>query len=73
MPTKAKPNLEPIDPSLAVLTEPEAARYLRIALITLKRMRARGTAPKVVHLTKRRLGYRKVSLDAWLAERETAA
>jgi predicted DNA-binding transcriptional regulator AlpA len=60
-----------VDPNVAVLTEKEAAEYVRVALITFRRMRSRGEGPKVLQLSPRRIGFRRATLDAWLAARET--
>jgi len=64
---------EPTDPGVGVLTEKQAAKYLGLAPITLKRMRKDGRGPRFVRLTTKRLGYRKASLDEWATERETTA
>jgi predicted DNA-binding transcriptional regulator AlpA len=54
-----------------LLTERELATYLRISVPTVQRMRAAGTGPRFVQLSERRIGYRRASVDAWLAARTT--
>ena len=52
---------------VAVLDEPAAAKYIGISVFTLRRKRRDGTGPKIVQLSARRIGYRRATLDAWLA------
>ncbi|MGO4438447.1 helix-turn-helix transcriptional regulator [Rhizobium sp. RAF56] len=54
------------DIELAVLNEAQAAKHIGVSKPTLQRMRVRGEGPKVVHLSKRRIGYRRAELDDWL-------
>ena len=78
MPILQAPENDPVtDPNVGVLIEPEAARYIRISVWTLRRMHRDperyGQPPRKLHLSANRIGYRKVTLDAWLAEREVAS
>jgi predicted DNA-binding transcriptional regulator AlpA len=54
---------------LAVVSENEAARLLSVSVSTLRRLRRRGLAPRVVFLSERRLGYRIGDLEQWLEAR----
>ena len=65
-------NSEILDPDVGVLNEAQAAKYLSLSVFTLRRLREARTGPKVLQLSPRRIGYRKASLEAWLAKREEA-
>jgi predicted DNA-binding transcriptional regulator AlpA len=60
------------DPS-PLLTEREAANFLRIGHSTLMRWRREGSGPKSIRLSARRLAYRISDLDNFLREREQRA
>lgn len=55
-----------------MLTTPEAARYLRLAVGTLNNYRSWSQGPTYVKLG-RAVRYRKSALDSWAAERERRA
>ena len=61
----------PIPDELLVLTEEQAARLLGLTKFTLHRMRTKphlyGAGPRSFRLTARRIGYRRVDLEAWIA------
>jgi len=63
---------EHTDP-LAVVTEIEAAKLLKVAIVTVRRMRWAGTGPRYVKLSERRIGYRVADLNAWLDARTSKA
>lgn len=50
-----------------VLTLKCSAQVLGVSMSTLRRMVAAGSAPKVTHLSARRLGIRESHLQEWLA------
>jgi hypothetical protein len=52
-----------------LLTEAEAARFLRISVRTLQRLSAASAAPPKLRLTTRRIAYRRADLVVWAAER----
>ena len=52
----------------AILTPPEAARYIGLAVATLAKARCWGGGPFFIKLG-RRVGYRRQDLDAWLSAR----
>jgi predicted DNA-binding transcriptional regulator AlpA len=56
--------------SAAVLKKHEAAKVAGISTSTLERLIAAGNGPRVLRMSPRRVGIRKVDLDAWLASRE---
>ena len=60
-------------PDAAVFDTREAATYCGIAASTWERMRSQRQTPAAIRLTSRTLGYRKSTLDAWLAGRLEAA
>ena len=76
MPKLQTPEIDPVtDPGVAVLNEHQAAKYLGLSVFTLRRLHdpeSKIQAPKKLQLSTNRIGYRKATLDAWLAERETA-
>jgi len=50
-----------------IMTTPEAANYLRLAVRTLEDLRLRGTGPKFARLGNgRAVRYRREDLDAWV-------
>jgi predicted DNA-binding transcriptional regulator AlpA len=59
---------ESLDP---LLTEKELSAWLGLSLPNLQRMRSKGTGPRYVQLSARRLAYRKCDVEAWLAARTT--
>lgn len=58
--------------STELLTEAEAAEMLRSSVPTLRRWRRLGTGPAAIK-SGRKVLYRRVTLDRWLAEQETAS
>ena len=65
----------PLDaPALdVVLTQPEAARMLRVSTRTLERLCENGEAPPRIQLTGRRVGYWRSDVMAWLKARTAPA
>lgn len=53
-----------------VMTTEEAAAYLKLSVRTFKKLRYTGEGPPGA-LIGRQWRYRRSTLDAWLAERET--
>jgi predicted DNA-binding transcriptional regulator AlpA len=51
-----------------IMSSPEAARYLGLAVSTLAKCRCWGGGPIFVRLG-RRVGYRRADLDEWLTAR----
>lgn len=58
---------------LAIVTETEAAKILKVAVMTVRRMRWAGTGPRYVKLSERRIGYRVADINAWLDARTSKA
>ncbi len=58
---------------LAVVTETEAAKLLKLAIVTVRRMRWAGTGPRYVRLSQKRIGYRVADISAWLDARTSKA
>lgn len=56
---------------IAVLTPPEAARHIGLAVATLAKMRSWGGGPRFLKLG-RSIRYYPADLDAWLAARRVA-
>ena len=52
-----------------ILTEAEAADFLRCSRSFLRQSRVRGDGPKFSYLTPRAVRYRRVDLEAFLDER----
>ncbi len=52
-----------------LLTEKELSRWLGLSLPTLQRLRCYGGGPRFVRLSLRRIGYRRVDVEVWLASR----
>jgi predicted DNA-binding transcriptional regulator AlpA len=52
-----------------LLTEKELSAWLGLSLPNLQRMRSKGTGPRYVQLSARRLAYRKSDVETWLAAR----
>lgn len=50
------------------LTTDEAARYLEVSAVTLKRWRAIRTGPPYLRVGQRKIRYRVEDLDSWLRE-----
>ena len=64
----------PVKPDLdVVLTQPEAARMLRLSTRSLERLVEIGEAPPRIRLTSRRVGYWKRDVLAWLHARTSPA
>jgi predicted DNA-binding transcriptional regulator AlpA len=57
------------DQKRCVVSEKEAAAYVGLSRVHLRRKRSEGTAPRFVRLGERRIGYRITDLDAWLESR----
>ena len=57
-----------VDP---LLSERELCIWLGVSLPSLQRLRSNGAGPRFVKLTRRRIGYRRSDVDAWLATRTT--
>jgi predicted DNA-binding transcriptional regulator AlpA len=55
------------DGPIPLLTEKDLSSWLGISLPSLQRMRSRGTGPRFVRLSERRIAYRRSDVDAWLA------
>ena len=55
--------------SVRVMAEPEAVRLVGVSPHTWKRMRARGELPPITRISKARIGYRLIDLEAWLDAR----
>jgi predicted DNA-binding transcriptional regulator AlpA len=62
-----------IPPDCTVLPLTAAAQAAGISLSTLRREIERGTGPKVIRISRRRLGIRVSELRQWLEKREAAA
>jgi predicted DNA-binding transcriptional regulator AlpA len=58
--------------SLRVVDEQTAIMLTGVSPRTWDRMRARGETPPHTKLSKRRIGYRVVDLEAWLDARRVA-
>jgi predicted DNA-binding transcriptional regulator AlpA len=54
-----------------LLTEQDVSRWLRVSLAVLQRLRSSGNGPRFVQLSRRRIGYRRGDVEAWLAKRTT--
>ena len=48
----------------------EAARHVGLAVSTLNKMRMSGSGPRYIQLTRRRVAYDLLDLEAWVAERK---
>jgi predicted DNA-binding transcriptional regulator AlpA len=48
----------------------EAAQHLNLAVSTLNKMRMSGAGPRYIALTRRRVAYDLLDLEAWVAERK---
>jgi len=48
----------------------EAAQHLNLAASTLNKMRMSGAGPRYIALTRRRVAYDLLDLEAWVAERK---
>lgn len=61
---------EPLpSPDYKVLRLPEACAVARMSVRTMRRLREAGRGPRVVRLSDRLIGVRRVDLDAWLESR----
>lgn len=70
--TNRPEDFTPGDPD-AILMEAEAARWLRLSVRSLQRMRLAGGGPEYLQLGERRLGYRMGALRDWIASRTRAS
>jgi predicted DNA-binding transcriptional regulator AlpA len=52
-----------------LLNEKQVAAWIGISLPSLQRMRAGGSGPPFVQLSRRRIGYKKSSIEDWLQSR----
>lgn len=52
-----------------ILSEEELAKWLDTSRPTLQRQRSDGSGPPFVQLSARRIGYRKSTIERWLAAR----
>ena len=69
-PSNPAPDAADLD---VVLTQPEAARMLRLSTRSLERLVETGEAPPRIQLTGRRVGYWKRDVRAWLQSRTAPA
>ena len=53
-----------------ILSEREVSDWLGLSEATLFRHRRRGTGPKFIQLSERRVAYRRNAIEQWLAQRE---
>ncbi len=58
---------------MAVLREPQAAVYIGLSSLQLRRYRKDGSGPPARKITPSRFAYRVEDLDAWLEKRPIAA
>ena len=56
-----------------VLSQPEAARLMRLSTRTLERLAENGEAPPRIQSTGRRVGYWRSDVIAWLQARTSPA
>ena len=68
--TPAPPDAPDLD---VVLTHPETARMLRLSTRSLDRLCETGEAPPRIQLTRRRVGYWRSDVMAWLKARTSPA
>jgi len=68
--TPAPPDAPDLD---VVLTHPETARMLRLSTQSLDRLCETGEAPPRIQLTRRRVGYWRSDVMAWLKARTSPA
>ena len=54
-----------------LITEGDLSIFLGISLPNIQRMRSRGTGPRFVQLSERRIAYRLSDVERWLAARTT--
>jgi predicted DNA-binding transcriptional regulator AlpA len=52
-----------------LLTEGEVARWLRISVSSLKRLRLSGEGPPSINVSKRAIRYRRGDVEEWLRRR----
>lgn len=52
-----------------LLSSDQASEWLGLSKSTLAKMRLRGDGPKYIKLGPRRVAYRKLDLEIWVAER----
>jgi predicted DNA-binding transcriptional regulator AlpA len=56
-----------------ILSTADAARTLNLGTSTLEKWRISGEGPKFLKLGRRRVGYLKTAIDAWIASRPLLA
>jgi predicted DNA-binding transcriptional regulator AlpA len=56
-----------------LISERDVARILGLSLATVALMRREGRGPKFYRLGIRKLGYRPLEVEAWLADRANVA
>ena len=56
-----------------IVSEVDAAVMVSLSVRTLQRLRVVGGGPQFVKLTARRVGYRIVDIEAWVASRVFAS
>ena len=61
------------DESLQVLSRRQVAAVLGVSAATLGRMVRRGELPAPIRLSRGRVGWRRATVEQWLAEREAAS
>ena len=59
--------------SLQVLSRRQVAAVLGVSAATLGRMVHRGEFPAPIRLSRGRVGWRRATVERWLAEREAAS
>ena len=52
-----------------ILTTPQTADFLKLAVSTVEKLRCHGGGPKFIKLGSRRVAYLKSDLEEWLASR----
>lgn len=58
-----------MDADKRLLTERELSTFLGLSLPTLQRMRSKGSGPKFIKLSFRRVAYRPEDIEKWLFTR----
>jgi predicted DNA-binding transcriptional regulator AlpA len=52
-----------------LLTEAEVARWLRVSVSSLKRLRLSGEGPPSINVSKRAIRYKRADVEEWLRQR----